>query len=173
VEEIMGQEFLDLFARMGTVSLVTIILGLVLMLIEIFSPKFGVFGIPGAISMLIGVIFRFIEGVTLFQGGMLIAILGVFVVVMIIAVVRSTIQRGTAVPTNHNEISKDRLELKGKTGIVTIACHPIGKALIEGKEYEVLAYQSRFITDGTDIIVRSVTNEAISVEKLKSDDGGY
>lgn len=171
----MGQEFVEIFTGMGVVSIVLIAFGLALLFTEIFIPGFGVTGILGSICLVVAVVFRAIDGGSFFQIVMLIAMLGVFVGLIILIMVRSAsrggiisktpiIQSGTAVPTDYAQIPKHILDLIGQTGVTVTVCHPIGRAKFGNTVYDVKAANG-YIIKGADIVVTEVTLEDIIVSK--------
>ena len=51
-------EFVEIFTQMHWVPALLLILGLVFIVIELFVPGFGFFGISGSLSLIAGVIVR-------------------------------------------------------------------------------------------------------------------
>lgn len=172
----MGLEFVQIFSQMGVVSIVTLIAGIVLLFTEMFMPGFGICGILGIISMVVGVVFRIVDGASFFQAAVLIAFLIVIIVIVFFVVIRSAdkgiisktplVQSKTAIPQDYGK--KDNIDLLDKEGVVTTQCKPVGKALIDGETYDVMA-KDGFLIKGVKVKVVEVLGDEIYVEKLKED----
>ena len=74
-------EFAEIFTEMGWIPALLLCLGLVFLVVEVFIPGFGFFGITGIISIIAGIIVRICEGLNLTQSLVLILlVLGFFIV---------------------------------------------------------------------------------------------
>lgn len=171
------QEFSDLFAGMGVAAGICIVLGLVLCIIEIFQPGFGIFGGLGTILILIGIIIRMLQGGTLLMLFIMIFIIVAVLLIAFVIMVRSMkygwlsrtdfIQQGTAIDAARSEGTNNYNGLLNLTGITTTSLRLSGKAKINNTEYDVVA-QGPFIdvnkkvkvveVEGTRIVVREESN---------------
>ena len=57
-----GQEIVYLFQEMNVAAAICLGIGLILLIIEIFTPGFGLFGIAGVIMSIIGIVLRATAG---------------------------------------------------------------------------------------------------------------
>ena len=172
----MWAEFLEIFSGMGLVSIITLAAGFVLMFTELFLPGFGVCGITGCVSLLVGVVFRIIDGASAFQTIILVVML-LFAAGIIFLVIVMSARRGglitktplvlgkTAIPKDYGQ--KEYIGLLNKTGVVTTQCKPVGKAEIDGNTYQVMAKEG-FLIKGVNIKVVEVSGDEIWVEKVKN-----
>ncbi len=170
-------QFVLLFTGMGIPCIVFLSLGIVLLLIEAFMPGFGVFGFSGIASLIIGIVCRIIDGTSILQILYLVLMLAatigaVFVLALILlrcGILSRTpiVQRGVAVPKNYSDPNAFFGNLMGKLGEATTECHPVGKAKIDGKEYNVLS-DDGFIIEGADIVVTYIEGDKIFIKKQKS-----
>ena len=75
----MATEFVQIFTEMGWLSAIFLCVGITLSFIEIFIPGLGFCGISGAVCTVLGIIFRSINGISLYQlFVLLLLIAGVF-----------------------------------------------------------------------------------------------
>lgn len=54
--------FIELFTGMSAVVAILFILGIVMCVVEIFMPGFGVFGIGGIVCMALAILLRMLDG---------------------------------------------------------------------------------------------------------------
>lgn len=167
-------EFVRLFTEMGVAAGVCIVLGLILVIIEIFQPGFGVFGGLGTLLIITGIVIRMLQG-----GSLLMLFIMIFIVIVILLgafmiMVRSMkygwlsrtdlIQTGAAVGFERSEATKDFSDLLNQTGKTTTPLRPSGKAIISGTEYDVVA-QGAFISSEREIKVVEVEGIRIVVRE--------
>lgn len=168
------QEFKLLFLEMGVATAICLCLGIICLVVEIFNPGFGFFGIAGVILLLVGIVLRIVEGGTLAQLFWLI-LLTVFVIVIAFAIMSHSAKRGwlsrtpiimadSAIPTGITEGTADYTSLIGKEGVASSVLRPSGIAIIDGKRFDVVA-EGAFIDENTEIIVSSVEGVRIVVKK--------
>lgn len=170
------EQFVELFAGMGVAAGVCIVLGLVLCIIEIFQPGFGIFGGLGALLIIAGLVIRMLQGGTLLMLFIMIFLIIVILMAAFLIMVRSMkygwlsradfIQTGTAVDPVRSDATKDFSYLLDKTGKATTPLRPSGKATIEDQEYDVIA-QGAFIAAGAKIKVIEIEGARIVVKEQK------
>lgn len=173
-------QFVLLFTGMSIPCMVFLCLGLILLLIEAFIPGFGVFGFSGITSLVVGVIWRIVDGTTILQILYLVLLIALAVgMVFVIAVISlrcgllsrtPIVLREVAVPKNYSDPKAFYGELVGKHGETISECHPVGTAKIDGKVYSVLS-EDGFIIEGKDVTVVSVEGDKIFVKKSDSVEG--
>ena len=123
----MATEFVQIFTEMGWLSAIFLCVGITLSFIEIFIPGVGFCGIGGAVCTVLGIIFRSINGISLYQlFVLLLLIAGVFAfaVFILIFLIKTGLMvdvgifaTGTALPKDYK--SKEAKRLVGKTGKTT------------------------------------------------------
>lgn len=175
------QEFALIFTEMGVLPAICIIVGLALVVTEMFIPGFGFPGISGTILLIAGIVIRVVnagKGNPVIQFFVLLTIilllLGIAFIIMLESVKRgwlsktSIVERSTAVDIEHSAGTNDFRELVGKVGITVTALRPTGMVSIEGKNYDATAV-STFVDKDVLIEVDSVEGVKINV-RIKGDD---
>lgn len=167
------------FTEIGWIPAVCIILGLICIIIEIFQPGFGVFGITGTILLVVGIAVRAYHsgaGNPIIQIIVLIGIsavvillsLGIMVLSMKKGLLSRTafVQKSRAVDIEMSKGTEDYTSLIGKHGKTTSILRPGGNAQIEGKIYTVIS-SNAFIDKDKEIVVESVEGVKIIVKEHK------
>jgi membrane-bound serine protease (ClpP class) len=167
-------EFLEIFTHMHYIPAMLLIIGVVLMLVEMFIPGFGLFGITGVLSLIIGVIIRICDGLNVTQSLTLILIvLGVLVLILMLMVYGAQhgilgktglFERRSTLETNYNQPEREIKRLVGKSGKAITNLDMAGKAKIRGEIYDVVSISS-FIEQGANIKVVEIKDNAIMVRK--------
>lgn len=170
----MWNEFVNLFSGLSVIAMILLLVGLVLLMIEVFVPGFGIFGILGSVFSLGGIITKICIGTTLNQilimlGFAVVSIIVLFVVLTISArigfVKRSAlVQDKTSVPVNYDHV-KEYAKLVGKIGFAKSDCNPVGKMSCNDKIYEVNSVDS-FIEKNSKVKVVEVKGDRIYVKKV-------
>ena len=150
--------------------------GFILMVIEIFHPGFGVFGIFGGILLILGIVLKaksFMEGLI-----MLTAILAVLGFMMAIAIHSASKGRLSKILVLHSEQKKEEgyigiedlkyfLDAEGEA--ITIL-RPAGIADFNGVKLDVVT-EGQFIPEGEKIKIIKVEGRRIVVRKIDSNKG--
>lgn len=167
-------EFAVIFTQMGWLPAILLIVGLVMLLIEIFIAGFGFFGITGSISLVAGVIVRICNGLNFAQSlTLILLIIGVFclaILLMVISAKYGLLSRSglfetkSTLPVDYNKAEKSIRKLVGKSGKAVTDLSLSGKAKIKGEIYNVSSINS-FIEEGSNIKVVEVVGEDIKVRK--------
>lgn len=165
----MWEQVSTLFAEMGWVSAVLLLVGVAFASVEVFLPGFGVWGITGSICVVLGIVARMIEGASITQLFILIFIVLIIFTLLFLLMIRSArhgllsrtaiIETGVSVKETENE--KD--ELVGKLGKTTTMLRPVGKIDIDGVTYCALTEEG-YINENVDIEVVRVEGENIFVK---------
>ena len=155
--------------------IVSLILGFAFLLVELFQPGFGVFGILGFVFLALTIILRAIfhkeDDIVLVQVFQLIlfeAIIGGGAFgLFILATKKNWIKRGPFVQNDtavaeFSDGTADYTAMVGKEGVATTDLHPSGKAVFDGEIYDVVA-ENFFIDKGAEIVVKSVEGVKITV----------
>lgn len=167
-------EFVEIFTEMQWVPALLLILGAVMLIVEIFVPGFGFFGIAGTISLIAGIIVRICQGLNLTQSlSLFLVVLGffVFVVAFMIYGVQYGIlgktglfERRSTLSTDYNKPDRQIRKLVGKSGKAISNLDLAGQAKIRGRIYDVVSISS-FIEKGSNIKVVEIKDNSIMVRK--------
>ena len=146
--------------------------GILLLLIELFVPSFGILGILGIVSLIAGVV------LSANRTGQAMLSLGIaFAVAIVVTAIVARIFRDRGIWNRF--ILKDRLdkesgyvsntehsELLGVTGPAVTVLRPSGIALLNGKRYDVVT-NGEFIPAGTPVKVIHVEGLRVVVSEWK------
>ena len=158
-------------------AIVLIALGLILLLAEIFIiPGFGIAGIPGIISIIVGVVW--IWRVTTWQSGLIAAAITIIIIIPIAALAFWLLPKtkiGKTIILNTSErreagfqaSSEELEELVGKSGTAFSPLRPAGTAMIQGLRVDVVS-QGEFIEKDSEIEVVKVEGNRVVVRDLSA-----
>ena len=171
----MWQQFIDLFADYGLISMLIMLFGLIMCMLEVVVPGFGVFGILGALFTIGGFVSRIVIGTTWLQILIMIILIVVVIAISVILVSLlarmgllgkiSIVQEKTVVPTDYEKPTKEQLKLVGKIGFAYTVFKPSGKLIYDGKTYDAMS-DGEFIEQGEKIKVVDIKNNTIIVKKV-------
>jgi len=160
---------------MDATVIVFLVVGIILCLIEIFTPGFGVFGICGMLSLAVGIIIRMVNGGSVSQLIILITIIILILILSLFIMIWSSksglisytplILKETVLPRDYNKPNLIYGDLIGKIGITITDCRPVGKVLINDIEYEVISTRG-FLIKGVEVEVSEVEGTKILVKPL-------
>ncbi len=166
------QELQIAFGDIGVIPAILLILGTIFIIIEIFQPGFGFFGISGIILVIVGMairLYRSERGSIVLQFFVMLLCVIFFVGIALIIMIQSMrkgklsrtafVQSSTAVPEGITKGTEDFTGLIGKVGVATTVLRPSGNALIAGKLYSVVSQAG--------LIEKDKTVEVIAVEGVK------
>lgn len=146
---------------MDSIAIILILIGIMLLIAEIFIPSFGVTGVLGIISILVGVILTsdtFIGGLILFTIILVVAIVLMLIAYRILAAVKSPF-----ILKESLNVDKDDLTFfVGKQGTAITPLRPSGTAELDGVRIDVIT-RGDFIEKGSPIIVETVLGKKIVV----------
>jgi len=167
-------EFIEIFTLMNWVPALLLILGAVLMIVEMFVPGFGYFGIGGAVLLVVGIIVRICQGLNVTQSLTLILIvIGFFVCVVGFMIYGAQygilgktglFERRTTLSKDYNEVDRRTKKLIGKSGKALTNLDLAGQAKIKGQIYNVVSITS-YIEKGAHIKVVGIQDNNIMVRK--------
>ncbi len=171
------QEIEIAFSDIGIIPAILLILGTIFIIVEIFQPGFGFFGICGIILVLAGMAVRLFmskRGSLIVQFFVMLICVSVVVCVALLIMLRSLkkgklsrtglVQTTLAVSEGITGGTEDFSQLLGKVGVSTSVLRPSGNAVIDGKLYSVVS-QSALIEKGKDIEVIAVEGVKITVKE--------
>ena len=147
----MGQEFIQIFSEMGWIAATLLSVGIVFCVIEIFVPGIGFFGVSGAGAIVLGIIFRCVNGVSLYQLiVLLLLIFGIFVLAVLCLIILikmgvmgdvGIFNTGTALPKDYGN-NKEYKKLVGKIGKTTTEMTLAGRVKVRGKIYDAISEEN-------------------------------
>ena len=171
------QEIQIAFSDIGIIPAILLVLGTIFIIVEIFQPGFGFFGIAGLILVLAGMAVRLFMSKrgSLFVQFFVMLICGTVVVCIALVIMLHSLKKGklsrtglvqkaVAVPEGVTSGTENFSQLVGKVGKAETVLRPGGNAMIEGKLYSVVS-QSALIESGKDIEVIAVEGVKITVQE--------
>lgn len=160
------------FGTLWVPCLILSVIGVALLITELFLPGFGVAGLTGVACLIAVSIMQFVCNNAL-TATLVTVVLGAIVVVMVLVFMRS-MKKGLLFRSPI--VLKDKIEaeavqpsagvpadLVGKTGTALTPLRPSGTAEIEGKRYSVVT-DATFVDAGAGITVVSVDGSKITVK---------
>ena len=160
------------FGPLWLPCLILTLIGLALLITELFLPGFGVAGISGVLCLIAVCVIQFATNKPL-VAILVTAVLGVILVVMVILFMhsmkngllfRSPIVLKDRIEAEAVKPSSGTLEhLIGKTGTAMTPLRPSGIALIDGQRYSVET-QATFIEKDSEVTVLAVDGTTITVQ---------
>ncbi len=167
-------EFLEIFTQMSWIPALLFGVGLVLVLIELFVPGFGFFGITGSLTIIAGIVVRIVQGLNLLQSIYLILVVIAFFVVCVAIMIHSArygalgrtglFETHSTLDKDYDKTSKELRKLVGQSGRAVGVLNLGGKAKIHGKIYDVVSVKS-YIENGAHIKVVQIKDNTIFVRK--------
>lgn len=152
--------------------LILALVGIALLVAELFMPGFGVSGISGVACLIAVCVLQFMTNKPL-VATLVAVVLGTILIVMVVLFMhsmkngmlfRSPIVLKDKIEADAVKLSQDSLdELIGKTGVAVTPLRPSGIALIEGKRYSVET-QATFTEKDQTVTVVSVEGTKITVQ---------
>ena len=140
--------FLQILGPAAVPTLICLVVGLVMLVIELFTPGFGVAGTTGLIGLIAAIVMQFIWG-NARVATYLLAIVLLLIILLLVWFVRS-FQRGklsrSFLVLNDSidgastpDVARAKAELIGKAGITITPLRPAGIAQIDGARYDVMS----------------------------------
>ncbi len=171
------QEIQIAFGDIGIIPAILLVLGTVFIIVEIFQPGFGFFGVVGILFVIAGMAVRLFmskRGSPIIQFFVMLLCVTVAVCIALLIMLRSLkkgrlsrtglVQNTTAVSEGITGGTEDFSSLLGKIGKTDSVLRPSGNALIDGKLYSVVS-QSSLIESGKYVQVIAVEGVKITVKE--------
>ena len=165
-------EFISLLENISILSLILFIIGVGLIVVEMFEPGIGFFGVFGIISLIVCI---FVTAETVAQGLILTAVFFVILLILLgifLALVSKGRLPGKMILRESETLdqgfsgTEDMSYLMGKTGEVVTTCRPVGNVDFDGVKLDVVA-QGEFIERGETVEVVEIEGNRVVVRKLK------
>lgn len=160
--------FQEILANLSTISIILFIVGLILIIVEMFQPGFGAAGISGIILLLTGILITaksVLEGIIMAL--VILLILGILLTIVFYSANKGRLSRTLILRAATDRESgfsgtEDLKYLLGKTGVAYTPLRPAGSAEIEGVRLDVVT-EGEYIEKGTAIAVTKVEGNRIVV----------
>lgn len=164
-------ELFSFIANIHLIQAICLLIGLGLVLFEIFDPGFGVPGISGLILLVVGILLtarNLFEGIVMFI--ILIIILTIAVFLAIRSATKGRLSRTLVLSDSLNTQSgyvgtKDMTSFEGKEGTSLTILRPSGTANFDGVKLDVVT-EGEFIPKNTSIKVIEVSGRRIVVKSI-------
>jgi membrane-bound ClpP family serine protease len=160
-----------LFETIDTVALIFFIAGMLLLLVEMFLPGFGIFGGLGLVCLVLCILF---QAETLTERLILVLLIGAIVVLLALVLGRSLkkgrLYRSGIVLKNEQTreegfvAGSDMSHLNGKQGVSVTTLRPAGVAEFDGERADVLT-EGEYIPAGTPVEVVRTAGARVFVKK--------
>ncbi len=162
-----------LFESINIVSVILFAVGMVLLLIELFVPGFGIFGGLGLVALVLCIVF---QAKTAAEALIMVLVITAIVVALSLIAARSFkrgwLYRSSLVLKDAEEkeagyvSSSNFSHLAGKTGISITPLRPAGTAEFDGKKADVVT-EGDFIPAKAEILVLRVEGSRVIVRQLE------
>ena len=169
-----AEESFNLFSfleAIETLQAIILILGMILLIVEIFTPGFGIAGGSGLVLLILGIV---LTARNTFEVMVMVSILIILVVVVILVILRSA-RRGTlsrklilwsaTSGEDGYQSTADRKSMIGREGLVVTILRPAGTADFGGERLDVVS-EGEYIQPGTRIRVVQVEGRRIVVKPV-------
>ncbi|OVE69445.1 MULTISPECIES: NfeD family protein [Clostridium] len=153
-------------------TVLLLIVGFGLVLLEMHIPGFGLPGIAGAICLILAVVLtaeNFAQALVMALG--ILAILGIMLGVVLTFFTKGKLFKPLILPDEqkkeHGYISSSDLDyLLGKTGVAVTDLRPTGSVDIDGVKFDVIS-EGEYIRKGTNVEIFKVSGVKLLVKKSK------
>ncbi len=147
-----------------------IVLGFILLLIELFTPTFGVVGISGILLIIAGCYLA----ITLHSlaAGIILSLASLIIIITAIKLFPKTkiakslrLNLSQDKESGYHSADESLKEFLGKEGVAVTTLRPSGTALIDGKKVDVIT-EGIFISEGTAVKVILVEGSRVVVKAV-------
>lgn len=164
------KEVVSFFGSIDPIAAVCIVVGVILIIIEMFTPGFAIPGISGIVLLLFGIVFTaqsFVQGLLIFL--LILAILTVILVFVIRSASKGALFKSPLIHKT-NETTEDgyisTVDMKvfvGKQGKAVSPLRPAGTSDFDGVRLDVVT-EGEFIDKGSDVTIIKVEGRRIVVK---------
>lgn len=167
----MGEIINSFFLNMEVFAIIFLALGSVLLIIEVFVPGFGVFGVCGIISFALAFFVRIIKNslsVEYVFGYLFITAIIAAMVAFLAIIMRKLLTLNHESFKFNSKLLDDNLEeLIDKNGVAITDLGPNGKIMIDDKFYDAIT-EGKLIPKNSSIKVKKIDNKKIVVDVYKN-----
>ncbi|MEG1523707.1 MAG: NfeD family protein [Clostridia bacterium] len=169
--------FLNMLGPAAIPTIICLVVGLLLLLIEMFTPGFGVAGVSGVLCMIAVVIMQFGWGnprVATYILAIVLLILTLAIIVFVRSFQRGRLSRSFLVlndsisAASSPDITTAKTDLIGKIGIALTPLRPAGIAQIDGQRLDVMT-AGAFIEKDTTVEVVNAEGMHILVKQFEKE----
>lgn len=154
----------------GLLTIVLLLLGIGLLVAEIFIPSFGMTGFLGIVSILAAIVLTaesIGQGVVMFLVILVVVLVLMFLAYRVVASKRSPLILKDSVNEDHG--TDDLAYYLGKEGVALTILRPAGKGDFDGVRLDVLT-EGGFVGNGEAIVVSGIEGKKIFVKAVKEGD---
>lgn len=151
---------------MDSIAIILIVIGIILLIAEIFIPSFGVTGVIGIVSIVAGVVFTsdtFIGGLLLFTVIIVLTLILMYIAYKVMSSVKSPLILTESV--KEEELNEKLSFFLGKEGMAATPLRPSGTGDFDGVRLDVLT-RGEFIEKGSSITVEEIHGKKIIVKGM-------
>lgn len=152
--------------EIGMLPMILILIGIGLLVAEIFIPSFGMTGLLGIVSIVAAIV---LTAETLGQGIVMFLVILVIVLVLMFFAYRIVASRRSPLILKDSVKEEDAEDLQyylGKEGVALSILRPAGKGDFDGVRLDVLT-EGGFIPKGSDIVITNIEGKKIFVKVVK------
>jgi membrane-bound serine protease (ClpP class) len=162
-------DLLAFFSSVPSYAIILFAVGVILLIVEMSIPGFGVAGISSLVAFALAIIFAadtFLEG--LVATGITLLVIGIIVVVFLVLLSKGKLSANFILKAQNSgaegftSAKRDYSFLVGREGVAQTILRPAGRMLIGGKVYDVTS-AGDFIPAGTPVEVTEVAGSHITV----------
>lgn len=161
-------QFVD---NIGIAAAICLVLGIILIIIEMFTPGFAIPGISGIILLLFAIILTaesFFQGLLMFL--ILLSILTILLIIVVRSATKGALFKSPLIHKNTESIDEGYIGVKdmkvfvGKTGTAITPLRPAGTCDFDGVRLDVVT-EGDFIDKGNEVTIMKVEGRRIVVSK--------
>lgn len=162
----------ELFTNVSWISIALFIIGLGLLIFEMFQPGFGLFGVGGILAF-VACIFvtadSVAEGIilTVLFATIILILVGIFMVLMSKGKLPNKVilQDSTSKEEGYDG-TPDLTGYLGKKGKITTVCRPVGSADFDGTKLEVVT-RGEYIDKDADVVIIEIEGNRVVVKQVQ------
>ncbi len=162
---------LSFVEAIGIIQALLLIVGLILIIFEMFNPGFGAPGIVGLILLAVGIIFTarsFLEALVMII--IILAILGLALTIVLHSAAKGRLSKTLILNDSLNKEegfsgTEDLEYFVGREGVTTTVLRPSGTAEFDGVKLDVVS-EGEFIPKNTRVKIKKVAGRRIVVTKM-------
>jgi membrane-bound ClpP family serine protease len=165
--------FFSIFSGIGTLPAILFIIGLILLIAEMFMPGFGIAGGTGLVLLVIAILLTAKNaGDAMIMFGLLILLVGGVLAVILWSAKRGKLHKKLILWSADKReagfsATPDNSALVGKTGVAVTILRPSGTGEFDGDRLDVVT-EGAFIKAGTRILIIKAEGRRIVVEPAET-----
>ncbi len=164
----VDEEVKHMTLDLNYIALLLLVIGIVLLIIEIFVPSFGILGGLGIIAIIAGIVFT---AESVFQG--ILMFLGISAILLIVLIIswKYILKNGRSGLILRSVVNKEEIELSdlghliNKVGTALTPLRPSGIADFDGVRLDVLT-RGDFVPKGSSIQIIEIIGKKIIIKQI-------